>query len=220
MMFSLAFEASAAALPAAARDETDEGVVGRAEAVEEGVVGRAEVGVAGRAKAAEGVVGRPPEEDDGVVGRAEEDVVDPRPPDEVRAGGGAAAAATAGERRDRNGEMLERVDFDDDDIAADLGPEPRPGFGGLGFWWGAGEHERELVGEEGKLVGFALVCRRRLPQVSFASLGRRGLFCRFGRAAFWHFGLELRKILGALGLDHRWCAYQRLLSGSHKLNFV
>lgn len=54
-------------------------------------------------------------------------------------------------------------------------------FGGLGFWWGAGEHERELVG---LLVGFALVCRRRLPQGSFASLGRRGLVCRFGGAAF------------------------------------
>jgi hypothetical protein len=124
MMFSLALGASTAAtegaLPAA-REETDEGVVGRAEAVEEGVVGRAEVGVAGRAKAAEGVVGRPPEEDDGVVGRAEEeDGADPRPPDEVLAGGGAAAAAAAGERRDRNGEMLERVDLDDDDIAGEL----------------------------------------------------------------------------------------------------
>lgn len=115
-MFSLALDASTGgALPAAAREE---GVVGRAEAVEEGVVGRAEeVGVAGRAKAAEGVVGRPPEVEDGVVGRAEEeDGVDPRPPDDVLAGGGAAAA---GERRDRNGEMLERVDLDDDDIAGE-----------------------------------------------------------------------------------------------------
>lgn len=132
-MFSLALDASTdaedAPLPVA-REETDEGVVGRAEAVEDGVVGRAEVGVVGRAKAAEGVVGRPPEEDEGVVGRAEEDDVGARPPDEVLAGGGAAAAAIAVERRDRNGEMLERVDLDDDDIVAELSSERRPGFGG------------------------------------------------------------------------------------------
>lgn len=131
-MFSLALDASTAAADGAlpvAREETEEGVVGRAEAVEEGVVGRAEVGVAGRAKAAEGVVGRPPEEDDGVAGRTEEAGVDARPPDEVLVAGGAAGAATADERRDRKGEMLERVDFDDDDIVAELRLERGPGWG-------------------------------------------------------------------------------------------
>lgn len=68
--------------------------------------------------------------DEGVVGRAEEDDVGARPPDQVLAGGGAAAAAIAVERRDRNGEMLERVDLDDDDIVAELSSERRPGFGG------------------------------------------------------------------------------------------
>lgn len=121
MIFSLALAASTGGALPAAREETDEGVVGRAEAVEDGVVGRAEDdGVVGRAKAADGVAGRPPEDEDRVVGRAEdEDGVDGRLPDEVRAGGGGGAAdADAGaERRDRNGDMLERVDLDDD-IAA------------------------------------------------------------------------------------------------------
>ncbi|KAG8064545.1 hypothetical protein GUJ93_ZPchr0004g39343 [Zizania palustris] len=127
MMFSLALAASTAAtdgaLPAA-REEIDEGVVGRPEAVEEGVVGRA--------NAAEGVLGRPPEDDDGVVDRAEvEEGVEGRPPDEVLAGGfGAAPAPSAGERRDRNGEMLERVVLDDD-IAAGLGATPGSGRLGL-----------------------------------------------------------------------------------------
>jgi hypothetical protein len=55
-----------------------------------------------------------------VVGRPEavEEGVDGRPPDEVLAGGGGPAADTAGaERRDRNGDILERVGLDDD-IAA------------------------------------------------------------------------------------------------------
>lgn len=134
MMFSLALAASTAAADGAlpvAREEIDEGVVGRAEAVEDGVVGRAEDGVVGRANAAEGVVGRPPEDDDGVVGRAQdEEGVDGRPPDEVFDGGG-AAACPAGERRDRNGEMLERVGLDDD-IAAEVEPRAGPGVWGEG----------------------------------------------------------------------------------------
>ena len=86
-------------------------------------------GVVGRANAAEGVVGRPLEDDNGVVGRAEdEEGVDGRPPDEVLAGGPVAAACPAGERRDRNGEILERVDLDDD-IAAEVELGAEPGFG-------------------------------------------------------------------------------------------
>lgn len=117
-MFSLALAASTSGALPAAREEIDEGVVGRAEAVEDGVAGRAEddEGVVGRANAADGVAGRPPE-DEGVVGRAEavEEGVDGRPPDEVLAGGGGPAADAAGaERRDRNGEILERVGLDDD----------------------------------------------------------------------------------------------------------
>lgn len=131
MMFSLALAASTSGALPAAREEIDEGVVGRAEAVEDGVAGRAEddEGVVGRANAADGVAGRPPE-DEGVVGRAEavEEGVEGRPPDEVLAGGGGPAADAAGaERRDRNGEILERVDLDDD-IAAPrrrrLGAQP------------------------------------------------------------------------------------------------
>jgi hypothetical protein len=121
MMFSLALAASTRGALPAAREETDEGVVGRADAVPDGVAGRAEEdGVVGRANAADGVAGRPPEVDDGVVGRAEavEEGVDGRPPDEVLDGGGGPAAAAGGaERRERNGEILERVDLDDD-IAA------------------------------------------------------------------------------------------------------
>ena len=120
-MFSLALAGSTSGALPAAREETDDGVVGLAEAVEDGVAGRTEDdGVVGRAKAADGVAGRPPEVDDGVVGRAEavEEGVDGRPPEEALAGGGGAAAAAGGaERRDRNGEILERVDLDDD-IAA------------------------------------------------------------------------------------------------------
>jgi hypothetical protein len=121
MMFSLALAASTSGALTATREEIDEGVVGRAEAVEDGVAGRADddEGVAGRANAADGVAGRPPE-DEGVVGRPEavEEGVDGRPPDEVLAGGGGPAADTAGaERRDRNGDILERVGLDDD-IAA------------------------------------------------------------------------------------------------------
>jgi hypothetical protein len=52
MMFSLALAASRGA-PPPAREETDDGVDGRAEAVEDGVPGRAEDnGVVGRANAA------------------------------------------------------------------------------------------------------------------------------------------------------------------------
>lgn len=131
-MFSLALAASSSGALAAGRDEIDEGVVGRAEAVEDGVAGRAEddEGVVGRANAADGVAGRPPE-DEGVVGRAEavEEGVDGRPPEEVFAGGGGAVAdpdAAGAERRDRNGEILERVDLNDD-IAAPGGDWSRDG---------------------------------------------------------------------------------------------
>ncbi|CAD6260844.1 unnamed protein product [Miscanthus lutarioriparius] len=99
MMFSLVLAASTSGALPAAREEIDEGVVGRAEAVEDGVAGRAEddEGVLGRANASDGVAGRPPE-DEGVVGRAEavEEGVDGRPPDEVLAGGGGPAADAAG----------------------------------------------------------------------------------------------------------------------------
>ena len=169
-MFSLALAGSTSGALPAAREETDDGVVGLAEAVEDGVAGRAEDdGVVGRAKAAEGVAGRPPEVDDGVVGRAEavEEGVDGRPPEEALAGGGGAAAAAGGaERRDRNGEILERVDLDDD-IAAPRrwGLErSRDWGGGLGFWGGRGG-EHELVGMETErgARGIALEGRRRLP---------------------------------------------------------
>jgi len=150
-----------------AREEIDEGVVGRAEAIEDGVAGRAEddEGVVGRANAADGVAGRPPE-DEGVAGRAEavEEGVDGRPPDEVLAGGGGAAAEAVGaERRDRNGEILERVDLSDDIAAAWRRLErSRSWGGGLGFWRGGGEHELVGKGRRGSSWA-ALEGRRRLP---------------------------------------------------------
>jgi hypothetical protein len=179
MMFSLALAASRGDPLPPAREDTDDGVEGRAEAVEDGVAGRAEDdGVVGRAKAAERVAGRPPDDEDGVVGRADdEEGVDGRPPDEVLDGGGGAAAAGAG-RRDRNGDILERDDLDND-IAA---PPRWSGAGfwrGLGFWRERGEHEHEIVGVEGGARGLCFEGRRRLPPR------------RPGAAFFGVFGLKL-----------------------------
>lgn len=155
MMFSLALAASRGGALPAAREETDDGVEGRAEVVEDGVAGRAEdAGVVGRAKAADGVTGRPPDEEDGVVGRAEdEEGVDGRPPDEALDGGAGAAAAGAG-RRDRNGDMLERDDLDDDILPRRQGgAEPGRGRRRTRVLGRGGEHEHELVGWRGGARG-------------------------------------------------------------------